>query len=459
MSLRSALHRHRRRAGARWVSWSGVLFALSLAALVQAQPTGSAGAPDWADAEIRTSRVAHVDPSTLPDRPLWAAAAASLAVVVESEGPHLSLVDGERFETVHRLPLRAPVHGVPRFSPDGRFAYLASRDGWIRRHDLWNLALVAEVRAGLALRDLAISRDGRWLIAANESPHTLVLLDAQLHLVKHWVVANREGTTPSRIAAVVDAPTRQSFVVALQDIAELWEISYDPKAEDFYDGLVHDFRMGEGVPTRGFHNPRRIALPAPLTSLIFEPRLTQVAGVSRAADGSASVDLINLDARRRIGSLRLPGTPLVHAGAVFTSNGHAALAVPNLGRAEVDVIDLRTWQVLRRIQMPGPTRLVRSHANNPFAWSWSADGRHGVLTAIDQQTLAPAAQIRGDSLTHAALGRSGRHLWVSLGESGGVVAVHDTQTHKELARLPMRQPKAVYIVGNQIETPDPSASR
>ena len=422
----------------------GLLFALGLMAWAQAQPTGEAGTPGWTDAEIRASRVAHVDASTLPDRPRWAADPTTLVVVVESDGPHLSLVDGVRFETLHRLPLRAPVHGVPRFSPDGRFAYTATRDGWISRHDLWNLALVAEVKPGLALRDLAISRDGQWLIAANESPRSLVLLDAQLNLVTRWAIANREGTASSHIAAVIDAPARQSFVVALQDLPELWEISYNPKAEDFYDGLVHDFRMGEGVPTRGFQNPRRIAIPAPLSSLLFEPALAQVAGVSRAADGSPSVDLINLDARRRIGSLRLSGRPLLHAGAVFTSNGQPVLAVPNLDRAEVDVIDLRTWRLLKSIQLPGPTRLVRSQANSPFAWVLSIDGHAGTLTAIDRKTLAPALQIRDDAVRDAAFSGDGSRLWVSVGGADSAVIVFGARSLEELKRLPVRAPVGAF---------------
>ena len=437
MILRSALHGAGWRAAASWSIRLGLLFALAQITWAHAQPTGEAGTSGWTDAQIRASRIAPVDASTWPDRPRWHADPAQPVVVVEAGDEHLSLIDGERLETLQRLPLRAGVQGAPRFSPDGRFAYTATRDGWISRHDLWNLALVAEVRAGLALRDLAISRDGQWLMAATDSPRSLVLLDAQLHLVRRWAIANREGTASSHIAAVIDAPARQSFVVALQGLPELWEISYNPQAEDFYDGLVHDFRMGEGVPTRGFQNPRRIAIPAPLSSLLFEPTLAQVAGVSRAADASASVDLINLDARRRVGSLRLPGRPLVHAGALFTSNGHPVLAVPNLDRAAVDVIDLRTWRLLKSIPLPGPAWFVRSHPDSAFAWLASIDGDLAGLTAIDRQTLAPASQMRAAALRDAAFNADGSRLWVSLGGPDAAVVVFDARTLKEIKRRPL----------------------
>ena len=141
------------------------------------------------------------------------------------------------------------------------------------------------------------NHDGRWLLAARDVPPTLLLFDAEHRLVKSWPVTSRNGQVPSRVAAIVDAPTRRSFVVALRDIAELWEISYDPKAEDFYDGLVHDFRMGEGLPVRGFLNPRRTFLSEPVESLRFDPVSTEVIGVA-----SATPHRINLDVRRRVAS-------------------------------------------------------------------------------------------------------------------------------------------------------------
>ena len=74
-----------------------------------------------------------------------------------------------------RFPSRFALHGGPKFSPDGRFVHLMSRDGWITRYDLWGLQPVAEVRAGINSRNIAISRrwpgdGGRQLPAAHAGP-------------------------------------------------------------------------------------------------------------------------------------------------------------------------------------------------------------------------------------------------------------------------------------------------
>lgn len=98
--------------------------------------------------------------------------------------------------------------------------YFASRDGWISLYDLHNLKLIAETRVALNTRNLAVSKDGRWVLVGNYLPGNLVVLDARdLSLVKTL-------DTASRVSAVYTAPPRNSFIVALKDVNEVWELSY-----------------------------------------------------------------------------------------------------------------------------------------------------------------------------------------------------------------------------------------
>ena len=145
----------------------------------------------------------------------------NLFVVVEGGDHHVSLVDGDRFERIHRFPTRYALHGGPKFSPNGRYVFFGSRDGWITKYDLWALRVVAEVRAGLNMRNVAVSADGQWVMAANYLPHSVVLFDANLNWVKTFSATTLDGKQSSRVSAVYDAAPRKSFVVALKDIPEL----------------------------------------------------------------------------------------------------------------------------------------------------------------------------------------------------------------------------------------------
>ena len=82
----------------------------------------------------------------------------NLFVVVETGDHHISVLDGDRFEVLDRFPTPIAVHGGPKFSPDGRFVFVMSRDGWVQKYDLWSLAEVGRVRAGLNSRNIAISK-------------------------------------------------------------------------------------------------------------------------------------------------------------------------------------------------------------------------------------------------------------------------------------------------------------
>ena len=84
------------------------------------------------------------------------------------------------------------------------------------------------------------------------------------------------------VAGVFDAPPRRSFVVVFDSLPELWEISYDPQAEPIYQGLVHDYRLREGIAEPGFLNARRTRLDAPLRDPGFDSSHAFV--IARAPD-------------------------------------------------------------------------------------------------------------------------------------------------------------------------------
>ncbi len=201
--------------------------------------------PAWGEAEIRASRRQLADPARLPERPVFAADPLNLFVVVETGDHHITVLDGDRFEPITRFPTRFALHGGPKFSPDGRFVHLMSRDGWVTRYDLWGLTPVAEVRAGINSRNIAISDDGRVIAVANYLPHTLVMLDAAtLEPLAVMTVDDAFHKKTSRVSAVYQAAPRKSFVVALKDLPEIWEVSYDPNPPRIFSGLVHNYEPG-----------------------------------------------------------------------------------------------------------------------------------------------------------------------------------------------------------------------
>ncbi|MEX8518271.1 MAG: cytochrome D1 domain-containing protein [Leptothrix sp. (in: b-proteobacteria)] len=426
-----------------------------IGALAQWIYTPVSPAPSWAEADIRASRVETAGAKDLPAKPVWAADPMNLFVVVEGGDHHVSLVDGDRFEVMHRFASRYALHGGPKFTPDGHFVFFGSRDGWITKYDLWKLTVVAEVRAGLNMRNVAVSGDGKWVMAANYLPRTLALFDADLNLVKSYAADTLDSKTSSRVSAVYDAAPRHSFVVALKDIAELWEISYDPKAEPIFDGYVHDYKMGEAIAKPGYLGVRRTLLDEPLDDFFFDQSYRHALGASRpGADGQAHAQVVNLDVRRKIADLPIAGMPHLGSGITWRWQGRTVLASPNLQGGAIDVIDMTNWQRIKTIPTPGPGFFMRSHELSRYAWtdSMMSPSAKDTLTIIDKATLAPVASVRepGKTLAHIEFTKDGRYALASLWELDGALIVYDAATFKELKRLPMSKPVGKYNVWNKI---------
>ena len=404
--------------------------------------------PAWTMAEIEASRVVPVDPSTLPAKPQWKADPLNLFTVVETGDHHVTILDGDSFKPLSRFQSRFALHGGAKYSPDGRFVYFASRDGWITKYDLYSLQVVAEVRAGINTRNVAVSHDGRLLMVGNMLPHTLVMLDAgDLHPLSVIPVTDKEKTMTSRVSAVYTAPMRNSFVVALKDIKEIWEIPYGKDTGPIFNGWVHSHEFGEGVGEPAI----RITTQDYLDDFFFDATYERVMGASR--DGKRGL-VYDLDIKRKVGEIDLPGMPHLGSGIIFTHDGRPHMATPHLKEAVVSIIDMTTWKTVKRIETLGPGFFMRSHENTPFAWIDVSMGKEkDAIQIIDLRSMEIVKTRRpapGRTTRHAEFDRSGRHVLVSVSEADGEMIVFDAASFAEVARMPMKNPVGKYNVFNKI---------
>ena len=441
----------RGRAATQMPAFADKLDAAQVKALADYIYTRLPAQPAWDMEQIAASRVEHAVPASLPARPAFDADPLNLFVVVEAGDHHATILDGDRLEPLARFPTRFALHGGPKFSPEGRFVYFASRDGWISKYDLWSLRMVAEVRAGINTRNAAVSRDGRFVMAGNYLPHTLVVLDAaDLRPLKVVPVRDEKGKT-SRVSAVYDAGPRGSFVAALKDIPEVWEIFYTDKHDPIYEGMVHDYRSAEAIAAAGPFPVRRTKLDEYLDDFFFDQSYAYVIGAAR--DGGKG-QVVNLDVRRRIADVALPGLPHLGSGISWELDGRRVLATPNLKEGVVSVIDMNSWKTLKQIDTLGPGFFLRSHENTPYAWVDALNSPHkDALQVIDKRTLEVVKTLRpepGRSAAHVEFTRDGRYALVSLWEMDGALIVYDAATLQEVKRLPMRKPVGKYNVFNKI---------
>ncbi len=216
------------------------------------------------------------------------------------------------------------------------------------------LMLACSSAATAAATTRARSEDGRWQVVA-EGP-TITVYDQGVR-VKLLTGAALDGRDRSAVAAIHYLPARRSFVIAFETLPELWELSIDPQAAPIFDGLVHDYRSGEGLAGPGYLGARRTRLEAPLRELAFDDSGAYVIGRSATAAGSpAELQLVQLDVRRAIGRFSVGGEPDLATAKTLTQAGRTVLRIADrLGAAPIMVELLRARLIVPDRELaPGP---------------------------------------------------------------------------------------------------------
>ncbi|MBF0332149.1 MAG: hypothetical protein HQL40_00690 [Alphaproteobacteria bacterium] len=346
---------------------------------------------------------------------------ADRVVVVEEGAGQISVLDGATLERLDRFAAR-PGQLPPAFSPDGRHVFLCSRDGWALKYDLAELRAGPERRVGDETRAIALSADGRVLMAGNAQPPTLAVLDADLAPLDVIPVVDRDGRT-SRVASVLAAPLRKAFVATLEDLPFVWEIPWDGRP--IFTGMIHTYETGlmEAVPLGGRFPARRMEVPRPVGRAFF-------ADPDRLAMIGAGI--FDLDVGRVIAAPALPPP----AGAVVLAD---RAFVAHAGEARVGVLDPRSWTLIGGFASPAADAWL----SDDGAKLWVAGGESIlVIDPTSLQAAHPPIAIRATG--PVAFTRDGRHVLIPTRDS--VIAL-DSATLAEVRRLPMDGPTAIHGVG------------
>ena len=423
--------------------------------LVEYIYTKPASTPTWGATQISASHVIHqpelLQPEAAALKPVYSADPLNLFLVVEAGDHHVTVLDGDRLEPIHRFKSRYALHGGPKYSSTGRYVYFASRDGWVSKFDMYRLETVAEIRAGINTRNAAVSADDRYVMVGNYLPHSLVLLDARdLSLVQVIPVTDDHGAS-SRVSAVYTAPPRETFIVALKDLQEIWEISYADDPPPVYRGLVHDYRMEEGLAEAGRFPIRRIRLDDYVDDFFFDPDYRHLIGAAR---NSHNGQVVQLEVGRKIAEVDLAGMPHLGSGITWPYQDTTILATPNLKDGVVSIIDTRDWTTLKKIDTLGPGFFMRSHEYSRYAWVdvFSGPDRDAVHV-IDKQTLEIARTLRpapGKTSAHVEFTRDGKYALLSIWDMDGAIVVYDADSLEEVKRIPLKKPVGKYNVYNKI---------
>ncbi|MCW8962848.1 MAG: protein nirF [Gammaproteobacteria bacterium] len=354
-----------------------------------------------------------------------------LGVIIERADSTVQIVETSGNTSIGRVAgLGDLSHASIVYSRDARFAYVFGRDGGLTKVDILKGEIVGRtLQSGNSIGG-AISQDGSLVAVSNYKPGGVKIFDADtLELVVDMPATYGSSAQRSKVIGLVDAPG-QKFVFSLWDAGEIWVVDMSdrssPKVLKFKD-------IGKN----------------PYDALITPDGRYYIAGLF-GEDGMALLDLWNLSAGvKRIlpnygkGEQKLPVYKMPHLEG-WAVAGDLAF-VPAVGRHEVLVINMQTWQEAGRIKVHGQPIFVMARPDGRHVWVNFAVPNNDTVQIIDSQSLEIIKQLKpGKGVLHMEFEPRGEEIWLSVRDEDRV-EVYDTQSFTRKATMPAKKPSGIFF--------------
>ncbi len=156
-----------------------------------------------------------------------------ITFATERDASLVDFIDSTNGKVLSRHKAGFAVHVTVTNKKNPRYAYSISRSGKLTMFDIGapGQPALASVQVGQESRGLAVSPDGKYVIAGNYNPGGAVLCDAMtLEPLKAYDtsrVIDPDGEIgPSRVASLADTPYGPYFAMALKDGGHTYIIDY-----------------------------------------------------------------------------------------------------------------------------------------------------------------------------------------------------------------------------------------
>lgn len=354
-----------------------------------------------------------------------------MGIIIERATGQVAVVDvteHERLATIDGLGDLS--HASAVYSPDERYAFIFGRDGGLTKVDILTGRIVNRVvQSGNSIGG-AISDDGDLVAVANYEPGGVRVFDADtLEMVADIPATDIGEGKRSKVVGLADAPGRR-FVFSLWDTDEIW-------IADLTNAATPAITKIDSIGRN------------PYDALVTPDGRYYIAGLF-GEDGLALVDLWHPEnGVKRIlggygrGEQKLPVYKMPHLEGWAVAGTRAF--VPAIGRHEVLVVDIQTWEEVGRIPVHGQPVFVMARPGGRHIWVNFAVPNNDTIQVIETETLEVVDTLKpGPGVLHMEFAPRGQEVWLSV-RDGDEVQVWDTDPREKLATLPATKPSGIFF--------------
>ncbi|TPH18595.1 cytochrome D1 domain-containing protein [Litorilituus lipolyticus] len=422
--------------------------------------------PEMSLEQMRSHTKEYVALKDYPTKPLHGLNWKNFFVVIERDAGKAAIVDGDTKKIVTHINTGYAVHvikGTEHHKKDhakdvGRFWYTIGRDGKVNKIDLWQKPekmLVAETKMAYDARDIAVSGDGKYVIAGGYWPAHFVIMDAEtLNPLK--VVSTRgyntkgEFINEARVAAIYTAPNESAFIVAVKETGKMLQVDYS----DLDNLTITAIESAEFLHD-GFFDP--------------SGRYFQIA--ANASNKMVVVDTkdAKLEKMIEVDSLPHPGPGAnwvdKECGPVGGTTHLGVGLVSVWGNDPINRPE-QAWKLCYEVETDGAGVFIRTHETSDYVWADQLKHPEPEVQqsvqVFDKKTREIVKTIRvteepGKAALHMEFNADGSEVWVSVWNRKdnknptGEIVVYDAKTLKEKARIKgLTTPTGKFNVYNRI---------
>ena len=422
--------------------------------------------PEMSLALMKERHKVYVQPKDYPTKPMHGRNWENFFLVIERDVGKVAVIDGDKHEVVAHIETGYAVHVLKaaehhnklHAKNPGRFWYTMGRDGKLTKIDLWAMPdkmRVAEVQVAYDARDVAVSGDGKYIIGGGYWPPHFAIVDAEtmepLKVVSsRGVNVDGDYVEESRVAAIYDTPNQSSWLVAMKELGQMWQVDYSD-----LDNLRIDKINSAKFLHDGFFDP---------TGRYFQI----------AANASNKMVVVDTETRKLEAMIDVDKLPHPGPGANWNDSTCGPVSgTTHLGTGLVSVWGNdpkghkdQAWKLCYTVETDGAGVFIRTHPKSDYVWADQTKHPEPEvqqsIQVIDKKTRKIVKTIRltekkGYAAVHMEFNNDGSEVWVSIWNRAdskspnGEIVIFDAKTLKEKARVKgLYAPTGKFNVHNRV---------
>jgi mono/diheme cytochrome c family protein len=328
--------------------------------------------------------------------------------VVERGAGKVWIMEDEKI--LDKFPLKNVHGGIKYQFPKAKNIFIPTRDGVVEKYSLKEGRRVAKERMCIYLRNVSLSRDGKYGFTTCLLPEQLVIFDTKS--LKPIKITPLKG----KVSAIYDFYTKDEMIFTYRD-----------------------------KPLVGFVDTKTLStsykkIDEPIEDFFIDPFDRFLIATARRGKLLRVYDTKDMN---MVFEHKMNGMPHLFSATYWYKDGEFYFATPHLKSDFITIWQMYNWKLIKEIPIGGDGFFVKTHPATPYLW---VDNGTDELVLVNKKDYSIKKLIpkKGKQYIHAEFSGDGKYTYLSIYDRDGDLLVWDTKSFKELKDYPANIPVGKY---------------